>query len=61
MTCKYCDENGFCDKYSNDVTVWKCNGDSGCKDYEETEDGKDSNDRLVHRGSGVVEEREWMN
>ena len=35
--CIYCDEYGFCTKYSNAVTVWKCNG---CKEYEEEEDGE---------------------
>ena len=35
LKCKYCDELGFCDKYPNAVTVWKCNG---CKEYEEEDD-----------------------
>lgn len=30
--CIYCDELGFCDKYSNEVTVWKCNN---CEEYVE--------------------------
>lgn len=34
--CIYCDEYGFCTKYSNAVMVWKCNG---CKEYEEEDDG----------------------
>lgn len=34
--CIYCDEYGFCTKYSNAVTVWKCNR---CKEYEEEDDG----------------------
>ena len=57
MTCMYCDEYGFCDKYSNEVTVWKCNGDSGCKDYEETEDGNAYTYRFYYPGGCNMEER----
>lgn len=35
--CMYCDEYGFCKRYSNAVTVWKCNI---CEEYEEAEDGE---------------------
>lgn len=34
--CKYCDESGFCTKYSNEVTVWKCNI---CGEYVEEDNG----------------------
>lgn len=34
--CMYCDELGFCDKYSNEVTVWKCNN---CEEYVEVDNG----------------------
>lgn len=36
MKCKYCDEMGFCDLYSNSAVVWKCR--TPCKDYEEVKD-----------------------
>lgn len=36
MKCMYCDEYGFCNKYSNDAVVWKCNI---CEEYVEDEDG----------------------
>lgn len=35
MNCKFCDDLGFCTKYSNDAVVWKCKGDADCKDYVE--------------------------
>ena len=34
--CRYCDEYGFCTKYSNDAVVWKCT-DPNCKDYKEND------------------------
>lgn len=37
--CRYCDEYGFCTKYSNDAVVWKCTEDPNCKDYTEVDDG----------------------
>lgn len=40
MNCQYCDEWGFCTKYSNDAVVWKCKG-KDCKDCVEGEDGMD--------------------
>ena len=36
MRCQYCDELGYCTKYSNETTVWKCR--TPCKDYLEVED-----------------------
>ena len=32
MKCKYCDDHGFCVKYSNGSVVWKCR--MPCKDME---------------------------
>lgn len=31
--CRHCDKDVFCDLYSNDAVVWKCNRSNGCKDY----------------------------
>ena len=39
MQCKYCDDQGFCDLYSNDAVVWKCKGVADCEDYVEEDDG----------------------
>lgn len=39
MNCQYCDDQGFCDFYSNDAVVWKCTGVADCKDYVEEDDG----------------------
>ena len=36
--CQYCDEWGFCKKYSNDAVVWKCKEDADCEGYVEGED-----------------------
>ena len=38
--CAYCDEQGFCKKYSNSDVVWKCPGNGDCEGYWEVEDGK---------------------
>ena len=38
MDCQYCDEHGFCKKYSNFMTVWKCKGDADCDEYVEGEE-----------------------
>ena len=35
MKCIYCDELGFCTKFSNDAVVWKCNN---CEEYVEEDD-----------------------
>ena len=39
--CIYCDDEEFCTKYSNAVTVWKCNG---CKEYEVENDKSEKRD-----------------
>lgn len=38
--CKYCDDLGFCKKYSNYAVVWKCKEDPDCEGYVEGEDDK---------------------
>jgi hypothetical protein len=38
MNCQYCDDLGFCTKYSNDAVVWKCKDDVNCVAYTEVED-----------------------
>lgn len=38
--CQYCDEWGFCKKYSNDAVVWKCKEDADCEGYVEGEDAE---------------------
>ena len=36
--CQYCDDLGFCTKYSNDAVVWKCKEDADCDGYVEGDD-----------------------
>ena len=38
MNCDYCDEWGFCRKYSNDAVVWKCTEDPSCDGYVEVDE-----------------------
>ena len=40
LNCQYCDECGFCTKYSNLDVVWKCKGDADCEGYAEVDDGE---------------------
>lgn len=32
MNCHHKDDHGFCNRYSNDAVVWKCNERINCKD-----------------------------
>ena len=37
MACQY-NDNGFCNLYSNETTVWKCIETTGCKGYAEVKE-----------------------